>query len=74
MSKLPRDVSARELLRVLQRVGFVIDRQQGSHITLIRDDPYAHVTIPNHKAIKSGMLKRILNDADMSVDQLIDLL
>lgn len=74
MPKLPRDVSARELLRVLQRVGFVIDRQQGSHITLIRDKPYAHVTIPNHKVIKSGMLKRILNDADMSVEQLIELL
>lgn len=72
MPKLPRDVSARELLSVLQRMGFVIDRQQGSHITLIRDNSYARVTLPNHKVIKSGMLKRILNDADVSVEQLID--
>jgi predicted RNA binding protein YcfA (HicA-like mRNA interferase family) len=74
MPKLPRDVPARELLRVLIAVGFVIDRQSGSHITLIRITPRARVTVPNHKAIKSGMLKRILNDAGLTVEQFTDLL
>lgn len=74
MPRLPRDVPARDLIRALQRAGFIIDRQSGSHITLYRQSPRARVTVPNHKAIKSGMLKRILNDAGLSVEQFIELI
>jgi predicted RNA binding protein YcfA (HicA-like mRNA interferase family) len=44
-------VKAQACIRALQRAGFVIDRQKGSHITLIRDQedmPYGRTTIPNH--------------------------
>lgn len=68
MSKLS-PASARVVLKVLQQAGFQIDRQQGSHITLIRTDPPGRVTIPNHKAIKVGMLRRILRDAGFTVEQ-----
>jgi predicted RNA binding protein YcfA (HicA-like mRNA interferase family) len=74
MPRLPRDVPARDLICALQRAGFAVDRQTGSHITLIRESPKARVTVPNHKAIKSGMLKRILNDTGLSVEQFIELL
>ena len=74
MSKLPRDVSGRACINALLRAGYVIDRQQGSHITLIRDDPPSRVTVPNHKAIKVGMLRRIIRDADLTVDEFLNLL
>lgn len=67
-------VSARDCLRVLQRVGFTIDRQSGSHITLIRDNPRGRVTVPNHKELKVGMLHRILRDANLTVEEFLDLL
>jgi predicted RNA binding protein YcfA (HicA-like mRNA interferase family) len=49
--KLPV-VSARECIRALQKIGFEVNRQRGSHITLIRGDPPGRVTIPNHKELK----------------------
>ncbi|MBI1257114.1 MAG: addiction module toxin, HicA family [Chloroflexi bacterium] len=67
-------VSARECIRVLQRIGYQIDRQAGSHITLIRDDPPSRVTVPNHKELKIGMLRRIIHDAGLTVDEFINLL
>ncbi len=73
MSKLS-PVSARECIRVLQRVGFVIDRQSGSHVTLIRDDPAGRVTVPNHRELKIGMLRRIIRDAELTVDEFLELL
>jgi predicted RNA binding protein YcfA (HicA-like mRNA interferase family) len=73
MSKLS-PISARELLDILQRIGFKIDRQKGSHITLIRDKPLARVTVPNHKEIKIGMLRRIIRDADLTVEEFNELL
>jgi predicted RNA binding protein YcfA (HicA-like mRNA interferase family) len=73
MSKLS-PVSARECIRVLQRIGYVIDRQAGSHITLIREDPSGRVTVPNHKELKVGMLRRIIHDAGLTVDEFLELL
>ena len=46
MTKLPV-VKAADCIRALQRAGFVIDRQKGSHVTLIRDSedmPHARTT------------------------------
>jgi predicted RNA binding protein YcfA (HicA-like mRNA interferase family) len=68
VSKLPV-VNARECIRALQKAGFVIDRQSGSHITLIRGDPPARATVPNHKPISRGTLKNILRDAGLTAEE-----
>jgi len=39
MRKLPRDVSGVELRRALEKVGFVFQRQAGSHMVLRRQEP-----------------------------------
>jgi len=74
MAKLPTDLSGRELCRVLQRVGFVLRRQAGSHMILRREIPYARVTVPDHKQLRLGTLKSILNEAGLTVEQLLELL
>lgn len=73
MPKLPV-VSSRECMTALQKAGFYVSRQKGSHITLRRDDPKGRVTVPNHKTIKPGMLRRIINDAGLTVEEFIELL
>ena len=73
MAKLPV-VSARDCIKALQKVGFYVARQKGSHITLKRDDPPARVTVPNHNPIKPGMLRRIISDAGLTVDEFMALL
>ncbi len=74
MTKLPTDLSGRDLVKALQRIGFVVQRQRGSHIVLRRDDPFARVTVPNHKTLRPGTLRAILQEAGLTVEQLIDLL
>lgn len=74
MTKLPV-VSGRECIRALQRSGFVIDRQKGSHVTLIRDNPYARATVPDHKkALKPGTLRQIIKDAGLTISEFVALL
>lgn len=73
MPKLPV-VSAQECIKALQRIGFVIIRQQGSHITLKRANPPGRVTIPNHRELRAGMLRRIIRDAGLTVAEFTDLL
>jgi predicted RNA binding protein YcfA (HicA-like mRNA interferase family) len=70
--KLPTDVSGQELVSILLKVGFVVNRQRGSHIILRRASPYARVTVPDHKQIRPGTLRQILNEAGMSVERLLE--
>ena len=61
--KLPRDMDARELIKALQRIGYHVVRQSGSHIRLQTEQPKAHaLTIPNHFPLKLGTLSAILGD------------
>ena len=60
--KLPRDVDADRLIRVLARYGYSVSRQVGSHIRLTRQDGSHNVTIPNHNPIKIGTLQKIIKD------------
>lgn len=74
MSKLPT-LSARECVDALQRGGFRVRRQTGSHIVMQRDNPYAVAVVPNHaKDIKPGTLRSIIRQAGLTVDEFIDLL
>jgi predicted RNA binding protein YcfA (HicA-like mRNA interferase family) len=61
--KLPRDLSGRELAGLLRRYGYVVVRQSGSHMrvssTLKKSEN--HLTIPDHRALRTGTLNRILN-------------
>lgn len=73
MSKLPA-VSGADCIKALEKVDFVLQRQRGSHITLVRKDPPTQVTIPNHREIAKGTLRSIIRQVGLTVDEFIDLL
>ena len=67
-------VSGREAVKALVKAGFVERRQTGSHIILRRDDPFAQVTVPDHKVLDRGTLRAIIRQAGLSVDEFLALL
>ena len=73
--KLPR-VDCQDLIRALQRAGFVEQRQRGSHLHLRRESDGKRVTVPVHKGrvVPIGTLRAILRDASISIDEFRELL
>lgn len=69
MPKLPV-VSGRKLIRALSRLGFVIVRQKGSHVFLQKGDDTT--VVPLHKEIKKPTLRKILKQAHVSMEELLD--
>lgn len=68
--KLPV-VSGREVVKALERAGFVFIRQRGSHVKMRRaagEKPIT-VTVPMHDPLKRGTLHRILKTAGLSVEE-----
>ena len=61
--RLPRDTSAQELIKSLQKLGYVVTRQRVSHIRLTTTSSgQHHVTIPNHNPVKLGTLSSVIGD------------
>lgn len=73
MSKLPQ-VSGPELVLALEKLGFSVRRQHGSHIIMRRDDPYAQTVVPNHRQIDRGTLRAILRQIEITPEHLKSLL
>ncbi|MBN2031408.1 type II toxin-antitoxin system HicA family toxin [bacterium] len=72
MSTLPR-ISGRDCVKALEKVGFYIRRQQGSHIILRRDEPFAQLVVPDHQELDRGTLRAIIRQAGLSVEQFNEL-
>jgi predicted RNA binding protein YcfA (HicA-like mRNA interferase family) len=74
MSKLPR-LTARQIAAVLEKIGFSLTRQNGSHM-IYKNATGKRVTIPFHaaKILHPKLLKSILRDAEISVEKLETLL
>ena len=68
MPKLPR-ISGAEAVRALQRLGFEVARQRGSHIVMRRGS--SGCVVPNHREIKTGTLAGVLRQAGVSVEEFI---
>jgi predicted RNA binding protein YcfA (HicA-like mRNA interferase family) len=64
-------VSGRDCVRALERCGFILKRQQGSHIVMRRDDPFAQVVVPDHKELDRGTLRAILRGAGVSAEEFV---
>ncbi len=69
MSKLPV-LSGRDLVRALEKVGFQLDRQKGSHMILYRADPPTTLSVPDHRELDRGTLRALLRQASLSPDDL----
>ena len=70
-------LKSREVVRALERAGFVVSRMSGSHCRLLHDtDPARKVTVPLHAGtdMKRGTLHAIIAQAGLTVDGFLKLL
>jgi predicted RNA binding protein YcfA (HicA-like mRNA interferase family) len=75
MSRLP-DVSGSELVKALQKAGFIILRQKGSHVSLEKVDVAGQwrTIVSMHREIARGTLHDILKQTGLTRDELRKLL
>jgi len=66
MTQLPI-LSGKELIKILSKSGYREIRQRGSHIRL-ECPGRKSVTVPNYRAIDRSLLRKILRDAELNLD------
>ena len=77
--KLPRGVSAGRLIRALERLGYAVIRQKGSHIRLFHEAAPTHsISVPLHDPLKIGTFHGILVEVaqaqSISIQEILGLL
>jgi predicted RNA binding protein YcfA (HicA-like mRNA interferase family) len=75
MSKVP-SLSYEQVIRALQRSGWIVVRQKGSHIRLQKrtSEETLKLTVPAHRPILRSTLAHIIKQAKLSVDEFLKLL
>ena len=69
MSGLPV-ISGRKLCKILAKIGYLIDHQTGSHIILRNvNPPHRRLTIPDHKEIAKGTLRKIIRESGLTLEE-----
>lgn len=61
-------------MKALEKAGFVVRRDEGSHIILRRREPFAQLVVPDHKELDRGTLRAIIRQAGISVEEFTKLL
>jgi predicted RNA binding protein YcfA (HicA-like mRNA interferase family) len=70
-----RALTAKELRRVAEKLGFNLRRQTGSHAIYVRESDHSRVVIPMHGGdLKRKTLRSIINDLKISPEEFVNLL
>lgn len=72
MSKLP-SISGDKAVKCFERLGYEVVRQRGSHIRLHHKSKKP-LSIPRHKTLGKGLLRKLMRDAEITIEDLLQIL
>jgi len=62
-------ISGMEVRRAFERAGFVFRKQRGSHMILVKTGHTKILSIPNHKELDRGTLRKLITDSGLTVEE-----
>jgi predicted RNA binding protein YcfA (HicA-like mRNA interferase family) len=68
------NISGKDAVRVFQQLGWQKIGQVGSHVVMVKAGMRANLSIPQHKEISIGTLRALIRNAEISVDDFMNLL
>ena len=66
-----RRLSGKQIVKALERIGFVQARQRGSHVVMkkVLDEGAVGCVVPMHKEVATGTLHALLKQAKVAIDE-----
>lgn len=68
------NISGKDAVKALQKAGWIKIGQVGSHLVMSKPNIRVNLSIPQHKELAPGTLRALIRNADISVDEFLDLL
>jgi predicted RNA binding protein YcfA (HicA-like mRNA interferase family) len=75
MAKLPV-VTGDRVVKAFSKAGWIVARQKGSHVIMVKEGSPVILTVPVHKnkPVKRGTLRDLIKDAGLTVEEFRKLL
>jgi len=73
MSKLG-NISGKEAAKAFENAGWQAIGQVGSHLVMIKSGMRVNLSIPQHKELSIGTLRKLIRFSGMTVDEFVELL
>lgn len=70
MAKLPV-VSGEKAVKAFVKAGWKVDRVVGSHVILRKEGSPVTLSVPLHRELKKGLLRALIRDAEMTVEEFL---
>ena len=67
-------LSGRKTVRAFGKLGWLVARQRGSHIILVREGENVTLSVPDHKELAKGTLRSLIRAAGITVEEFLKLL
>jgi predicted RNA binding protein YcfA (HicA-like mRNA interferase family) len=68
------NISSADAIKVFEQLGWVLDRQRGSHLIMVKSGPNKSLSIPQRREMPKGTLRALIRDAGITVDDFLALL
>lgn len=65
--------SGAKAVKKFQKIGWTIDRQKGSHIMLVKTGFIYTLSIPQHKELGIGLIRKLIKQANITIEQFNEL-
>ena len=56
-------------VKKFKRAGWLVDRQVGSHVMFVKTGYLYTLSVPQHKELGIGILKKLLKQANLNVEE-----
>ena len=66
------NISGKQAVKIFEKYGYVLDHQTGSHQILWHPEKNT-LSIPNHRELAPGLLRSLIRQAEMTVDEFLRL-
>jgi predicted RNA binding protein YcfA (HicA-like mRNA interferase family) len=67
-------VSGREAVRAFERAGWVLARRAGSHMILTKAGSQVNLSVPDHRELDRGLLRKLIQTSGLSVEEFLSYL
>jgi len=67
------NISGKEAVRAFERAGWSVRGQVGSHVMMTKDGIRANLSIPQHKELSVGTLRKLIRAAGLTVEGFLEL-
>lgn len=67
-------ISGKEAVKAFEKLGWKVRGQVGSHVVMTRENAKVNLSVPQHKELATGTLRKLIRHAGVTVDEFLELL